>query len=342
MTENSPVAYKWSTTAEGKEWDGFVESHGGSIFQSWAWRKILQQNGLKPRYSVCHDPTGGLVGVCPLVAAEGRRYTHLQTPPDSFTAGPLIEADQADVAGVLGALPKLPKFSPLKPVLAIHIRTHLESVAKPMIRLGFQNKIDEYGLLITDLGTHPLDLIWKNGFNKHDRQTVKYHEDIGCEFRLENRAEDFQGYIELKEGPTWNRSDRPEFFASMKENLGDRVRLGVVVQEDKVIAGSIFLCDAATSTVHLLSMKYTLVRNIHSPVTYLNLMTARWADGHGFRHVDFGPWSTEHAADAAWPAYKLKRRFEADLLPVYAFSIRPSGLAYSITRRMRSTVQKVT
>jgi len=342
LTEKSSASYKWTTTSDGKEWDRFVENRGGSIFQSWAWRNVLQDNGLKPRYSVCHDPNGELVAICPLVAAEGRRYTHLQTPPDSFTAGPLIEADNAAAAGILGALPKLPKFSPLKPVLAIHIRTHLEHVAKPMISLGFQYKIDDYGLLITDLRTHSPDLIWKDGFNKHDRQTVKYHEDIGCEFRLENRAEDFQGYMDLKEGPTWNRSDRPEFFASMKERLGDRVKLGVVVQQGRVIAGSIFLCDGALSTVHLLSMKYSLVKNIHSPVTYLNLMTAKWTDGQGFSYLDFGPWSMQHAADAAWPAYKLKRRFEADLIPVYSFSIRPTGLAYSITRRMRSTVQKAT
>ena len=223
--------------------------------------------------------------------------------------------------------------------MAIHILTHQPSVTGPLSRQGFQQKLDEYGLLITDLQANPLEHIWSSGFRKHDRQTVKYHENTGCVFRFDDHADDFNNYLALKEGPVWNRFDRPEFFASMRRTLGDALKFAIVTYEEKVIAGSMFLCDRATSAAHLLSMRYSTVNNMHSPVTYMNWMTAKWAAEQNLRFVDFGPWGTEHINDPSHFAFKLMRRFEADFLPRYVFTIRPTGLAYSFARGIGKLVR---
>jgi hypothetical protein len=332
---------RWSATDDGAEWDRFVDQHGGSIFHSWAWRTVLSNDNLRPHYAICRGGNGNIIAALPLIAAEGRRFMHLQTPPDSFTAGPVVKADEADPGSLFGTLSRLPRFSFLKPVEAIHILTHQQSVAEPLVRSGFQHKLDEYGLLMVDLYSNSLEDIWGNGFRKHDRQTVKYHEDIGCDFRLGSRAEDLEGYLALKEGPVWNRFERPEFIQSMKQNLGDNLKMGVVTQDGRVIAGSLFLCDRGTSTAHLMSMRYSLMKNIHSPVTFMNWMTTKWISEQKFRFVNFGPWSKEHVDDSAHSGFKLMRRFGANFIPRHAFTIRPSGVAYSIARGFGKVMRRM-
>jgi hypothetical protein len=329
---------KWSETDDGKEWDDFVARNGGSIFHTWAWRRVLESHDSIPYYLACRNDEGKIIAVCPFIYKAGTRSLHLDSLPDSPMAGPLVGGEAKTVSELIESLRKSVRFSPFHPVVAFHIKTHRQEIVQPMIALGFHYKTD-YGLLITDLREKPPEHIWNNGFMKHDRQAVKYYDLRGAEFRFASSESDFAGYLGLEEGPTWNPHDRPEFFSRMRSNLGDRSNVAIVTLEGKVIAGLISISDPANSTVHLATMRYSLVRNIHSPVTYVNWKMTSWAVGQGFRYVDFGIWSTEHTVDPNHFAYKLKRRFELDFIPRYEFNVRPSGTAYSMARRINRLIR---
>lgn len=329
----------WTETKDGEEWDAFVARNAGSFFHTWAWRRVLESHDSLPYYLACRNDEGKILAVCPFIYKAGTRSLHLDSLPDSHMAGPLVGAEVKNVSELIESLRKSVRFSPFHPVVAFHIKAHQQEIVQPMVALGFPYKID-YGLLIADLREKPPEHIWNNGFVKHDRQAVKYYDLQGAEFRFASSESDFAGYLGLEEGPTWNPHDRPEFFSRMRSNLGDRLRVAIVALDGKVIAGLISISDPANSTVHLATMRYTLVRNIHSPVTYINWKTISWAVGQGFRYVDFGVWGTEHTADPNHFSFKVKRRFELDFIPRYEFNVRPSGTAYSIARRINRMMMR--
>jgi len=285
------------------------------------------------------DGEGNILAVCPFIGKVGKRFLHLDSLPDSPMAGLLVDTNLKSISEAIESLRKSVKFSPIHPVAAFHIKAHRQEIVRPMISLGFPYKSD-YGLLLADLREVPLEHIWGNGFGKHDRQAVKYYDQRGSGFRFASSESDFADYLALEEGPTWNPHDRPDFLSRMRLNLGDRLKVAVVTIEGRMVAGLIAISDPGSSTVHLATMRYSPVRNIHSPVTYVNWKMIEWALDQGFRFVDFGVWLAAHSVDTTHFAYKLKRRFELSFIPRYEFNLRPSGMAYSVARSINRLVQR--
>jgi hypothetical protein len=334
---------RWFEARDPDEWDEFVTSHGGSIFHTWDWRNFLAANGALPFYLVYRDGRDGrdgIRGVCPFVIGEGRRFRHLDTPPDSFMAGPIVDGDEAETLEALGSLPESISFSVRGPVVAMHIMCHQERIIRPMTSLGFPHKRKDYGLLMADLRQTPPERIWNDSFEKHDRQAVKYYERRGTEFRFAARETDLADYLALDRGPTWSRYDSPEAFSKLISNLGDNAKVALTTLGDKVDAGILLLCDRSSSTVHLITMKFTRARNIHSAVTYIDWKATQWAAEEGYRYIDFGPWLAAHVVDPAHFASRLKRRFGAAFVPRYKFTVRPSGLVYSVARALNRIALK--
>jgi Acetyltransferase (GNAT) domain len=330
VSEMSPA--KWSDTEDGDEWDDFVGHNAGSFFHTWAWKRVVESKDSRPLYMVSRGADGRILAACPFVRTTGRRLRYLDSLPDSFMAGPVISREGTNASEILQSLPKSVKFTPFNIIAQVQIRAHQQEIVMPMIALGFKYKI-LYGLFIADLHAKPPEHIWSNGFLKHDRQAVKYYEQQGSAFRFAIHESDYAGYLALNEGATSHPYNQPDFFSKMRANLGDRLKVALVDFQGKVIAGLIVFCDPAASTIHLATMKYLTVKNIHSPVTYMNWEIVNWAAEQGFRFVDFGLWLAEHVSDPTELAYKMKNRFEVDFVPSYVFTMHPMGRAYTMARR---------
>jgi hypothetical protein len=89
--------------------------------------------------------------------------------------------------------------------------------------------------------------------------------------------------------------------------------------------------NSSNSSVHLLAVRYTSTKNIHSPVTFINWKAINWANEHGFRYVDFGPYSIAQSSEPKNKAYALRRRFEVEVVTRYEFIIPTSKVFYAIT-----------
>jgi hypothetical protein len=322
---------KWLEIDDDKEWDDFIVQNNGSVFHTWAWRKVLETKDSRPYYLAYRNDEGRILAVCPFISQMGKRFLHLDSLPDSHMAGPLVSKEVKDIPVVIESLRKSVGFSPLHPVAGLHVKAHQQEIIQPMVSLGYPYKTD-YGLLIADLQEKPAEHIWDNGFAKHDRQAVKYYDQRGAEFRFATSESDFADYGALEEGPTWNPHDRPEFFSRMRTNLGDKLGIAIVALDGKMMAGIITITDPAISMVHFATLRYSPIRNIHSPVTYVNWKVINWAVEKGYRYVDFGVWLASHSVDPTHFAYKLKGRFELSFTPRYEFNLRPSSRAYSIAR----------
>jgi len=331
---------KWSETKDGKEWDEFVTNNAGSFFHTWAWRKVLESKDSRPLYMVCRDSEGGILAACPFVRIAGTRLRYLDSLPDSFMAGPVISRRESNTSGIVQSLLKSIKFSPFNTIAQVQIRAHQQEIVTPMISFGFKFKI-LYGLFIADLDAKPPEHIWSNGFLKHDRQAVKFYEQQGSAFRFASHESDYADYLALNEGPTFHPYNQPDFFSKMRSKLGDRFRVALVDFQGKVIAGLVIFCDPGMSTIHLATMRYLTVKNIHSPVTYMNWEIVKWAAEQGFRYVDFGLWLAEHVSDPSHFAYKMKSRFEVEFIPSYVFATHPFGRAYSIAKRLNRLMLRV-
>jgi len=323
---------RWSEARDPVEWDQFVTRNGGSVFQTWSWRRLLEDRGLSPFYMVSRGSDGAIVAACPFVYSRGRRFLYLDILPDSFMGDPIVSENVGDAREVFASLAGSVRFSPRRPVLAIHIIAHKNTIIEPLKALGFANKEVKYGLLITDLGNSSLDQIWSQGLEKHDRQAIKYYESRGTLFRVTSDRNDYEEFFELSEGPDWNPHGKENLYSNA--NIQGSLRLAQVVLEGKTIAGLLFLVDPPISTVHLLTVRYSVIRNIHSPVTYVNWKMIGWANENGFRYIDFGPWLSDHVVDSAHLAHRMKNRFQATFVPRVKFTIQPSGISYAIARKI--------
>ena len=331
---------KWMEAADSKEWDDFVSQNRGSVFHRWSWRKVIESEGFKPYYLVCRSSDGAPVALCPYVLASGRRFFHLTTLPDTFLGGPIVMCGERNLREILGTLPRAVRFSVMRPITTMHTVTHLADVADSMKSLGFEFRLDDFGLLMTDLEKHQPDHVWSNGFNKHDRQAVKHYDSQGAVFKFSADPNDFADYISLEAGANWSLLDRGDFFQSVERFLPDSLKVCSIQVQGKMIAALLVFNDPSIMTVHLMGMRYRRGRNIHSSVTFANWRILDWASSKRYRFVNFGPWLGLHVVDSAHYAYKLKRRFEADFYPRFHFVLRPQGITYSLARIVNKVLPK--
>jgi hypothetical protein len=225
----------------------------------------------------------------------------------------------------------------------MRIKTHQEQVAKSMLDLGFPSDT-ERGLFVLNLQDGVLDDIWKNGFGKHDRQAVKFYERLAT-FGFAGSGHD---YLALTR-PSWRTYQfellelpHPDFISKMKAILGDRIEIALATDSSGVaLAGFLMLLDHPGSLnpgVHMLAIKHTPSRNIHSVVTFINWKAASWAYQHGFRYVDFGTYPIAESSNPTNKFHKLKERFRIVLVPRYRFTLPLSGVSFSITKRVSRTL----
>jgi hypothetical protein len=213
------------------------------------------------------------------------------------------------------------------------VKVHQQPILQLMLALGFRYKLtDEF--LISDLHATPPEQVWESGFRKHDRQAVKYYEQQGAGFGLAARESDYIDYLGLLPRNYTGRLHSTEFFSRMRSNLGDKLKVAIVTVEGKVIAGTSMLCDPANSVIHLTTIRYSAVRNMHSPVTYLNWKTINWAAEHGYRFVHFGDYSVAEDTDPNHPFHRLKMRFQTTSVPNYLFTLPVARTLYSVAKMM--------
>lgn len=326
---------EWVEARDSKEWDDFVSRNGGSVFHLWAWRKVLESDGSKTFCLAYRDPEGEILAVCPFVHEEGKRLRYLESFPDSVPGGPVIGAAVMNPSQAIAKLPRSVRFSLSNPIIAMLINTHRQPVIDSMVSLGFPQRLMRSGFFLLDLQGKTPEHIWTNGFEKHDRQAVKYYEQR-AKFEFTSSEDDYLGL----ERPNWNhfkgRIFRSGFISKMRAWLGDRLKVALVTDASgTAVAGFLMLLDppgSLNSSVHLLAIRHNAMRNIHSPVTFINWKAINWAHEHGFRYVDFGPYPIKNSMDPTHMFYKLREKYQITLAPTYQFTLPISNAYYSMAK----------
>jgi len=345
-----PSHVEWSETSDSKQWDDFVVQNGGTVFHTWSWRKVMESADSRPLYLVCRDPEGRILAVCPFFYRTSRRGRHvtevcLESLPDCRIAGPIISSLATNTSQIIASLARSVKFSLFNPVVAMEIRTHQQPIVQSMIALGFKCKAIARGILILDLHDKTPEFIWNKGFQKHDRQAIKYYEQRGAEFGYAGREDDYSAYLALERpsGIHYTINFQEEGYLNrIRSNMGDNLKLALIFLGGKAAGGFLVMCDNGTnSTVHVMAIRYSTLKNIHSLVTYLNWKTINWANENGFRYVNFGSYPVDKCSDPAHPFYKLKERFALTLVPEYDFILPTVSTPYSIAREINQAVREV-
>jgi hypothetical protein len=325
--------FAWSETQDSVEWDDFVTRNRGSIFHLWAWRKVLESDGSRPLYLACRDGNGTIIAVCPFFYSSGRHLLYLDSLPESNAAGPIIGEQVSDLKEIVVSLRKSVKFTPFNPVAAMRIKTVRKEAIEPMLGLGFKHEA-MHGLLTIDLQKETPEEIWSHGFQKHDRQAVKYYEQSGKGFALSSSEADFRRYLTLQRGSTIHGNDLAVFVSRLRQNLGDSLKVASTTFGDEVVAGVLMLCDRSISCIHLSIMRFSPTKNIHSAVTYLDWEVANWARENGFGYIDLGSYPISAVSGPGHHFYKLRMRFKAALEVRYQFVLPTSSISYSIAKRI--------
>jgi len=324
---------RWSETEDAKEWDEFVSENRGSIFHTWAWRRVLESDGSRPFYLAYRNGRGSILAICPFFYRTRGRLRYLYSLPNSYMAGPVISNRAPAASQIITSLRKSVNQSLFNPVVYMRVKVHHEPIVRSMITLGFNYELkDEF--LILDLHEKKPEDIWEHGFRKHDRQAIKYYESQGSRFGLATRETEFRDFLSLLPRNYIGRIHSADFFSRMRLNMGERLCVATVTSEGKAITGISMLCDPPNSTIHLTTIRYAPTKNIHSPVTYLNWKVVNWAAEHGFRYVNFGDYTIAKCADPTHPFHRLKERFEAASIPRYLFTLPVASVLYSVAKTM--------
>jgi hypothetical protein len=205
---------------------------------------------------------------------------------------------------------------------------------------GYRYSVPE-GLSVLDLTEKPLERVWNDHFQKHDRQSVKYFERMGAQFVFARTEQDYGDYLALHGESIARGKERPllpqEFLSRMRLNIGEQVKVALVRLDEKLVAGFTMICDPLNSIVHLQIIGYSRAKNIHSAVVYIDWQAVNWAHKNGFRYVDFGPTSSNPAN----AVHKLKARMGGTFIPIYRFTLYTAGSPYSFAKRLSRTARDV-
>jgi len=334
----------WSETTEARSWDEFVVRNRGSIFHQWSWRKVLEGERSKPLYLVCRDTSERILAIFPFICTSGRRLRYLDSLPESQMAGPVVGLRHSNLLPIMASLPKSIKFSPRNPIIAMRIRIHQPQIVESLRSLEFEYS-QRYGIFLLDLQARTPEHIWSNGFQKHDRQAIKYFDQHGAEFGFAERRSDYLEYLDLEGDSSEKKARHLDVLSRMWLNLGDRFKVARVTLEGRTIMGSTLLLDTVTSTLHVmkhLSFRYreenAPVKTMHSLSTFAFWNVVNWAKENGFRYVDFGSYPKEVGSDPRHISSRLRERFEIEFVPSYDFVIPTHGTAFSIARKIKRVI----
>lgn len=255
-------------------------------------------------------------------------------------AGPIIEEQSGQSSEIIKSIRRVVKRSVFNPVTSMKIRTHQQPIVQLLDKLGFSHEMHD-GLFILDLHSKSKDDVWNHGFDKHDRQAVKYYEERGSKFTIARERKEFDDYLALHGESLARGRERqlipPEFFPRMQSNLGEQLKVATITVEDELIGGFSMICDSNISMVHLAVIGYSRTKNIHSPVVYMNWKTINWALENGFRYVNFGPTTS----DSSNPVYKTKQKFEGVFMPRHRFTVPTSKVYYPLAKSVKKILSRM-
>jgi lipid II:glycine glycyltransferase (peptidoglycan interpeptide bridge formation enzyme) len=332
---------RWTPRFEKEDWDAFIEGNGGTPYQSWAWRSVLEDCGNDPEYLAYRNPGGAIIAACPLFRARvgmyrqrlmgpvssGRVYgTGESREPRTFQGIlpiPTLFGPGADVTVAARALQRYLEGLRFPPVSSLDLMTSQTRVVESLAGLGFRNW-KAHGDFLTDLAKTPPDRIWSDVFGKHDRQAVKYFDGLGASFSLSSGEDEFKEFLKLHESTMLREGYHPitpGFLALMRRHLGERLQLALSVISDDVIAGQLLILDRANKTVYIDKVGYSRLRNIHSSVVALWFKVCRWAEDNGFRYVNFGGARSDEAL-------RLKRKFGGEYIEYHVFVVPTASKLY--------------
>jgi len=344
----------WTTEFESQEWDDFVEGNGGTPYQSWAYRSILEESGNDPEYLAYKRPGGPILAVCPMFRARVAKYRQRLTGPleTGTVPDPQEKLKPRSFQGIL-PIPALfgPEANPEVAARALQhylegmrypitssldIMTSQKRVIESLLLLGFRNW-KAHGDFITDLSKTPTSNIWSDAFNKHDRQDIKYFDGLGASFRLSSEGGEFNEFLKLHESTMLREGYRPmkaDFLALMRRHLGEKLQLAVSDRSGELVAAQLLILDRPSQTVYIDKIGYTRLRNIHSSVVFLWFKICAWAEKNGFRYVNLGGARSDEAL-------RLKRKFGGDFVEYHVFVIPSGSKLYPVTAGLLKGARKL-
>jgi hypothetical protein len=332
---------RWTKTQDSKEWDRFMSENGGSVFHSWSWRRVRESVGDRPLYLVCRDGKGTIIAACPFFYRKASRYlVYLESLQWSPIGGPVVSGQLGEIPEVIKSLQNSVKFSITNPVVSLQLRVHQQPMVQILTSMRFRYNASQ-GLFILNLASKTPQDIWKNGFQKHDRQAVKYYEERASSFTFARSDSDFTDYVALHQETMRRMGETPrslDYLSSMRLNFGEQFKIALVTFENRLIAGFAMICDAKSSTVYLgLNIGYSRTKNIHSPMIFMNWKVVNWASENGLGFVNFGV-ADSKSSD---PVHKIKQKFGPEFVPIYRFTIPTSNIPYKFARRIGRALRGV-
>jgi hypothetical protein len=288
---------------------------------------------------VYRDSKGEIMAACPFFYRKGtRRLMYLESLPSSPIGGPVVSSKLSEIPEVIKSLQKSIKFSIINPIISLQLRIHEQQMAQILTSMRFRHDTGQ-GLSVLNLASRTQQDIWKDGFEKHDRQAVKFYEDHVSSFTFAKSDSDFVDYVALHQ-ETMHRmgesSRSLDYISSMRLNFGGQFKIALVAFENRLIAGFSMICDSKSSTVYLgLNIGYSRTKNMHSPIIFMNWKVVNWASENGFKFVNFGV-SGSSSND---PVYKIKQKFGAEFVPTNRFIIPISNMPNSFARRIHRALR---
>ncbi len=337
------TASRWSSQVEPSEWQEFIEANHGTPYQWWSWRSVLKECGNVPEYLVYRGTGGDIRAACPHFSVKISAYHHK-------LMGPLNEGMAADAQRAVHRafphvrpLPSLfrPDVEPMDAVgtlrhylrgfrfpsvSSMELITTQKSVVRALASLGMASRWAG-GDYLTDLQGTPPSRIWTDSFGKHDRQSVKYFDGLGTTFQVTSTQRESARFLKLHRETTQREGFHlhmmPEFFPSVQRHFGDKILIALSSLSGEAVAAQLLILDRANQTVYIGDIGYLRPRNIHSSVIHLWFKVCEWAEGNGFRWVNFGG------------GRKFgKQKFGGDLVEKYVFVVHNPSRLYPVMARL--------
>lgn len=305
------------------EWDRFVASNpGGTLFHTFAWRGIIQKQGLRPLYLAAKDSQGDIVGLYPLFLtpmfsglAQG-----LVSLPFCHVGGPLL--DRRAHPKVLSALMNSLRWEGLvKRVLVIST-----TVKDPWICDALSNRgasiSSNSGIFEVDLHERPLDQIWASVFTDRDgqRKKIRKLEKLGFISTLARDTTDLPKFYELYARTVRRAGGLPRPYSLISDIWSafhpKYFKILLVRWRESVMAGAGFFCYPEKATLYLYYAAYSerLQGFPGALLLFATWKVLEWARDNGYRRVDFGT----TPADPADGKFRFKSQFGGKFVRRYA------------------------
>jgi len=323
----------WEEITNRNEWDEFVTGRA-SVFSSWAWGEVLKRSGRKLAYFGLHSspPDARLIAACPFF------YSNLRGPFKHVASnGPVFDESRDNYDGLLVSLMQSLRNSLSMTVLSVSLRTTNKTVADVLIARGYRWSTVS-GDFLLDMEKTPPDEIWEKVFRKRERYKIRSLDSKGVLSEVSNAQDSFSPFFQLYEETMRKKSYQIKdhlFFDKLLEGFGNDFKIASVSVNKELVAVTAFLCNQKTRTVHISYVGYKELHGL-SPSFYADWIVVKWANGNGFRFVNFG----DTSSDETNKIHQAKEAFGGEFIPRYRFSIPLRPRMYAIARRLNAVLRR--